>query len=243
MYPKSFFWAINMNSNRIDMTGKVFGKLTVLNYSSTVKSRAIWVALCECGTTKTYVGANLRNGNTKSCGCVGREKASIYLKQLKTTHGRTDSGAWNSWRSMHDRCLRPLHKSFYRYGSIKICDRWLNNFIAFFDDMGERPIGTTLDRIDNELNYSPDNCKWSSFKDQARNRRNSKKLTHNGETKTVAEWSEVLGIHPSTISKRILKPHLSIDQILSINDLRNSGYPVQSRMVERGGKRVAEYYL
>lgn len=193
--------------NRIDMTGRVFGRLTVTEFSHTKKTKsgscAMWEARCDCGTVKVYRGANLRNGSTSSCGCLNKERSAEAARLTHTTQGMTNTPTWKSWKSMHDRCLLASHKDYDRYRHITICDRWLNNFEAFFADMGERPDGTTLERIDNEGHYSPDNCRWATHKEQARNRRNGAFVTHNGQSKTLAEWSEILGVRPSTLWRRL----------------------------------------
>lgn len=119
-------------------------------------------------------------------------------------HGKTDKPVWNSWRRMHERCYSPSHKSYPRYGGrgIKVCKRW-HTFENFYDDMGERPKGKSLDRIDNDKNYTPKNCRWVDQKTQTRNRSTSRRITHKGKTMCISEWAEYLCISPITIRTRL----------------------------------------
>lgn len=133
---------------------------------------------CSCGNEKILEKGNVNSGGTKSCGCLKKNK----MRKEKTTHGMSKTPTYKSWVQMKTRCLNKNYKEFFYYGGrgIKICERWMS-FENFLEDMGERPNGKTLDRIDNERGYSPENCKWSIPKEQSMNRRNvkSKKLFRN----------------------------------------------------------------
>jgi predicted DNA-binding transcriptional regulator AlpA len=124
------------------------------------------------------------------------------------THGRTVGGKIDSiltiWRNMKNRCLKSSDAAYDRYGGrgIKVCERWLK-FENFLADMGERPPGMTLDRIDNNLGYCPENCRWASYKEQNNNRRDNRMITFKGETKNMAQWCTELGLSQKTISQRI----------------------------------------
>jgi hypothetical protein len=133
-------------------------------------------------------------------------------------HGKTYSPTWHSWMMMKRRCAgyTPTHKKHYTDNGIKVCERW-QSFENFLADMGDRPQGTTLDRIDLKGNYEPGNCRWADSVTQGRNRSNTVRITHNGQTKTVCEWAESLGLPAKTISSRlgkgwptekILTPHM-----------------------------------
>jgi hypothetical protein len=183
--------------------GEKFGRWTVLKEddiktSRTVKRRVI--CECSCGAQKSVSLVELRRGSTTSCGCFQKENAS---KQMKT-HGMKGTPEYYSWESMRQRCHNPKHKSCKYYGGrgIGICDEW-EKFENFFKDMGFRPKGKTLDRIDNSKGYSKDNCKWSTFKEQSLNRRNNHIITFRGESLCESEWSERMGIGRTVIKNRI----------------------------------------
>jgi len=121
------------------------------------------------------------------------------------THGFTGTRTFKSWESMKQRCFNPNSKDYARYGGrgISVCDRWHHDFEAFLSDMGERPEGCTLDRIDVDGHYEPSNCRWADIKTQQRNTRVSKHLTFNGETKPLIEWADELKMYHSTLLRRL----------------------------------------
>ncbi len=191
-----------------DITGQRFNKLTVikrfegkLNVIDT-NNAAYWLCMCDCGSTSVVMGRNLRSGHTKSCGCLTTE-----------THGCGTHPLMPTWRHMIKRCYDHDNEHYKNYGGrgIRVCDRWLNDPNNFINDMGERPERMTLDRIDNDGDYTPENCKWSTRTEQTRNRRNTKTITYKGETKPLAEWCEKLGIPYQKVYQR-LWDGWSIDQ-------------------------------
>lgn len=158
------------------MIGSVYGKLVVLKrVGSTKQGKTTWECKCECGKTKTVVSGSLKSGLTRSCGCIQKEIATINcLKKTKHNHsGKGATRTYISWKSMKDRCYNtksPSYKYCGYYG-ITVCDSWLNSFENFLADMGERPQGKSIDRIDNFKGYSKDNCKWSTVLEQNRNKK------------------------------------------------------------------------
>lgn len=193
----------------IELTGKRFGRWAVLaqrkRLAQSTNSR--WLCKCDCGTRKIVYGPQLTGGGSKSCGCFRAEEAAKRALIHGHTTGNNYSKEWSSWHSMRQRCLNPRHPSYRYYGGrgITICARW-SNFEKFLADIGNRPSPShSLDRINNNGNYTPKNCKWSDKKEQGRNRRTCVYLTHKGKTKTIAEWAAILGIDWSSMKHRSIK--------------------------------------
>lgn len=202
----------------IDKTGQRFGMLIVVGLShKQFRSKRqgyynYWKCLCDCGNETIVLGNNLKKGNTKSCGCLS---SRLTLKERATTHGQTRTKTYNSWRAMKDRCYCASHKEYKRYGAVGVyvCDRWKNSFENFLLDMGERPEGSSIERIDNSKGYFPENCTWATAEQQANNKTNSKIIEFNGKKMSVAMWGKHLGIKAATIHAR-LKRNWSIEKTL-----------------------------
>lgn len=160
-----------------DITGQTFGRLLVIERDHSVQKRQVyWKCRCSCGSETTVFSGSLRYGTTRSCGCFRKERSSEVLSARLTVHGHNSKGkpspTHNSWNSMRARCEKPSHRDYKYYGGrgITVCERWYR-FENFLADMGERPAGKTIDRIDTNGNYEPDNCKWSTASEQNKNRR------------------------------------------------------------------------
>ena len=186
------------------MLGKRFGRLTVIEFAGISKTRkAMWICQCDCGTiTNPIAGYRLRGGATKSCGCYKRD----LLIERSTKHNLCHTRIYRIYSLMKDRCHSPNAEKYHRYGGrgIRVCDEWLNSFEAFYEwsmANGYRE-DLTIDRIDNDGNYEPSNCRWATNEEQANNRGHHILLEINGETKTIAQWSKETGLKYRTIHAR-----------------------------------------
>jgi hypothetical protein len=202
-----------MGRPRIQLSvGQRFGRLVVKESAGgALGGDASWLCDCDCGSSLVVRGFAMRSGNTKSCGCLKREtsRAALFKHGHSDTPGKKPASAeYQSWRGMISRCELPNHKAFPAYGArgIRVCDRWRRDFTAFLEDMGPKPSRQhSIDRIDNSGHYEPDNCRWATQKEQCRNTRRNRRVTHNGETLTLAEWEERTGIPQSRIWNRMLE--------------------------------------
>lgn len=187
----------------IDLTGKKFGRLTVLKRTgSGPAGQPLWKCRCRCGKTTTVRGHRLRKGETKSCGCFRLDSISART----TTHGDSKTSFYRLWGNMVARCTQPSSNSYPEYGAlgIKVCRRWLK-YENFKADMWPRPKGLQLDRIRSSGPYSPKNCRWVTVKEQQRNKRNCWAVQFQGRKVTLAELSEISGINRGTLELRLSK--------------------------------------
>lgn len=208
----------------IDLTGQVFGKLTVIDRAENGnRNRVRWNCLCECGGKAVVRSYSLKTGHTKSCDCLMREINGARFSSTLVTHGASigkSKGKWSdmpyeykSWSWMRNRVLNP-NKDCYR--NISICPEW-DNYETFLADMGKAPSNKhQIDRIDNSKGYSPDNCRWATSKENNRNRTNNLFVEWNGEIKCMAEWEEILcpslNLKPSALRARINQYGWSIEK-------------------------------
>ena len=197
-----FFVGWGMGSKRVDLTGKRFGRLMVISRANTT-GRTRWKCKCDCGSNHEVAHGNLQSFAVTSCGCLSRE---IKSKQL-TTHGMFGTRIYNVWAGMKKRCKGTSsadHKKRYHDRGIRVCSEWMKfePFKKWADSNGYSD-ELTIDRIDNNGPYSPQNCKFSTAKQQANNRSSSVILTLNGKAKTIREWEESVNMKPGTIRDRL----------------------------------------
>ena len=210
--------------NPIDISGVRFGRLIALEDIGQARNGRgrLWLCLCDCGEFTNVPACYLRSGNTTSCGCAQREAAAMSCVSL-ATHGLTGHRISTIHRSMILRCDDPSSVSYQYYGAvgIKVCHDWydLRNFAdwAFANGYDAH---LTIDRIDNDDGYSPENCRWATYKDQANNRTGNFVVNFNGDSRTVAQWSDETGIGVSTILYRL---HAGWDVATALTRERNHG--------------------
>lgn len=188
----------------IDLTGERFGYLTVIRRVPNRGGHTAWECVCDCGVHVVVAGHALKSGHTKSCGCYQRQRAS----EVQQKHNEANSSRlYNIWINMKSRCNCPTCRDYKDYGArgIHVCEEWQNDFLAFklwalrngYSDE------KSLDRKNNDLGYSPDNCRWSTAIEQNNNRRSNFRVTYEGETHTIAEWARFFGINYFTLYSRI----------------------------------------
>lgn len=203
-----------------DLTGNKYGKLTVIkradDYVSPSGNRSVrWLCVCECGREKIAIGAELKRGNTQSCGCMHK----AVWHNIVTKHGKHDTRIYRIWKGMLTRCYNTNHHTYANYGKrgIAVCDEWKDNFQAFYDWSMENGYTNDLsiDRIDYNKGYTPDNCRWTTTTEQANNTRKNHYITYDGKTQTMAEWAKELGIPYTLLRDRVCKLGWSIDEVIS----------------------------
>ena len=186
----------------LSLINKKVGRWTVLGVTENRSGNWLVLCECDCGTTRNVMASRLAAGNSKSCGCLSTEN--------KITHGHTQSHRraksreyW-IWNSMKNRCINPNYKHYKDYGGrgISLCQSW-HVFENFFSDMGVKPDGMTLERIDNSKGYSPENCRWESRHSQSRNKRSNRWITADGVSMVITDWAARIGLCHSTIIARI----------------------------------------
>ena len=187
----------------IDITGKVFGVLTVIGVSEERRAddRKRWIVKCICGNEKVVSGKALREGSIKSCGCL----RGTWGEKFKT-HGMWRSAIYSVWACMKSRCNNPRHDEYSNYGGrgIVVCERW-DSFENFLEDMGEVPKGLTLDRINVDDNYCKENCRWATTKEQGRNKRNSVIIETPNGFMQIDDAADFYGIKKTTLVYRYIK--------------------------------------
>ena len=186
-----------------DLTGMVFGRLTVMERDLSDKKVTRWLCRCECGTIKSICAASLKSGSTVSCGCWSRE--NTRNRSLK--HGDTNTRLYSIWRGMKKRCYQTTSYGYKNYGGrgILVCDEWKDSYETFKKwalQNGYRE-DLTLDRIDNDGHYEPSNCRFSTYLEQENNRRSNRKIAFNGVALNSSQWCRLTNTPPSTFQNRI----------------------------------------
>lgn len=195
----------------IDRTRERYGRLVAverLPAKSKTDTNARWRCECDCGRSTVAYGQDLARGKVKSCGCLNAERI--------TKHGMSRSHVYNVWKGIWQRCTNPKDCAYPNYGGrgITVCEEW-KSFERFLHDMGNRPRGMTIDRIDVNGPYSQENCRWATTKQQANNTRRNRTVTLDGESKTLGEWADYLGIPWLTLRGRLDRYGWSIERALT----------------------------
>jgi|GEM_PF-1079572 len=186
----------------LELTGKTFNGIRVIKRYGSIFDKSAWLCLCSCGNEFVAVGTTLARGGIKGCSKCLKQRRT----EAATKHGCVGTKEYSTYIGMKGRCRNPNNKRFSRYGGrgIKVCDRWEKSFVAFIADMGKAPSDKhTIERIDIDGNYCPENCKWATIEEQAKNRSNNHYITINGETMTMMDWSRKTGICRTVLLKRI----------------------------------------
>lgn len=185
----------------LDLKGHRFGRLVAIKISFVKKRQTYWLCQCDCGTTVSIRLGRLRSGGTLSCGCYRLDQ----LKKALTIHGESDSREYIIWNGMMQRCYKPNYSGYIYYGQrgIKVCDRW-HTYLNFLHDMGRVPPDKgSLDRIDNDKDYSHENCRWATSQEQANNKRTNVFISMLGKTQTIKQWCDELELKYKTVSARL----------------------------------------
>lgn len=201
-----------------DLSGSRFFRLTVIRPDGRLHNRPAFLCRCDCGNYVRTIAGELRSGRVQSCGCLHRERARACLAKMKTTHGESNTRLYAVWCAMRRRCTDKNCKEYRLYGGrgIAVCAEWAESFEPFRDwalANGYRD-NLTIDRINVNGDYCPENCRWANGKTQARNRRNNAIMTAHGKTQTMAAWCEELGLSYSIVSQRKHKLNWSDEKAL-----------------------------
>ena len=202
-----------------DLTGKKFGKLEVIGVHDTGSRKTYYVCQCDCGNVKVVRADSLISGATKSCGCIKKEQDKT---NLSTSHRHKMSGTriYETWQDMKRRCYNKQNARYDRYGGrgIKVCEEWLNNFQSFYDWAIRKGYydDLTIDRIDNDGNYEPSNCRWSTVKEQCNNRSSNINITIGNATKSLMSWCEIFNVDYKKVHARYQRNgYESIDRLFN----------------------------
>ena len=203
----------------IDITGQRFGNLTVIeNVGVNRWGEKMWRCLCDCGNETIIRGSALRSGKQTSCGCIGRiNMAQAHIKHGHCKRSEKKPRLYSIYSNLKDRCINPYNKAYKNYGGrgINVCPEWMNDFQAFYDwsmANGYKP-GLTIDRIDNDKGYSPNNCRWTTYKVQANNTRRNYIVNFNGCKMTLQQFTDKVSCFSSSGIKKMLEHGMTAEEI------------------------------
>lgn len=205
---------------RLDLTGQVFGRLTAIRRIEKSEPSK-WLCQCQCGAIKEVQVSKLTLKKTQSCGCLHKE----LLSAMSSKHKMSNSSEYRIWAGMKRRCHSPVCHKYEHYGGrgITVCDRWLNSFERFYEDMGPRPSPRhSIDRIDVNGHYEPRNCRWATTTEQRRNTRVNAVIHYLGRDMCIAEAAELSGFRPSTLYNRLRRGWSNEDLFLSVKRPKTS---------------------
>lgn len=211
--------------NKINLLGLTFGRLTVIKQAPHKGVRISWYCKCSCGKIKSVCSGSLKSGKTLSCGCLLLE----IVKKVNMTHGMCYTPESRAWHHMKGRCYDKNDKNYNYYGGrgIKVCNKWLNSFENFFEDMGFRPtIKHSLDRINVNGDYKPSNCRWATTKEQSRNMRSNRWIEFRGVRMLKTDWADYFGILQSNLGT-LLNKGRTMDFLYDFYLAKNGSLPVR----------------
>jgi hypothetical protein len=188
----------------LDLTGQKFGRLLVKSEAQQIAGRKAYLCLCDCGAEKVLRSSYLQSGNVRSCGCLRSEANAAAGERRKVPGAKRHQALYHRWATMKQRCENPGNPFFKNYGGrgITVCEAWRTSFDAFLADMGEPPTDAhTLERIDNDGSYSPENCRWALRSEQLRNQRRTILITIDGETMAAKDWAARTGVSYQSMTK------------------------------------------
>jgi hypothetical protein len=211
---------------RKDLTGQVFSRLTVMYLHDVIKNRCIWHCVCDCGKETNVRGNKLTGNYIKSCGCLNNELRS----ERKKTHGLSDKiPEYRSWLGLRERCYCVTDAKYNHYGGrgIKVCDRWRYSFENFLADMGRKPTKNhSIDRIDNDGDYCPENCRWATKTEQVRNRRVTLRVNYTGFVYPLIEICKILDFNYDTICTRVYAKKITHQQSFDYTYSKSAAYHI-----------------
>lgn len=205
--------------SRAKLIGMTFGRLKVVeDLGSEPRRGAKWLCKCECGIEISTYSGPLISGHVQSCGCRARELSAEAMRRIHTTHGRSNTRIYKIWSNMKSRCYKDDNNRYARYGGrgIQVCDEWRNDFEKFYEWSIANGYADNLsiDRIDNDGNYCPENCRWADYKTQSNNRKSNRLFTLMGETHTLMEWCERYEVPYDRVKQRLFKLGWDIEHAL-----------------------------